>query len=91
MEYLKPLAGHLFDPGATVVDGFSGATPLSLAKEGWDNVLMHYSESQMLWGAIPGSIGETCKPFILVGALMLIVTGIGSWRIMFSMFHWSGN
>ena len=76
----------LFDPGATVVDGFSGATPLSLAKEGWDNVLMHYSESQMLWGVIPGSIGETCKPFILVGALMLIVTGIGSWRIMFSMF-----
>ena len=76
----------LFDPSATVVDGFSGATPLSLAKEGWDNVLVHYSESQMLWGAIPGSIGETCKPFILVGALMLIITGIGSWRIMFSMF-----
>ena len=76
----------LFDPSARVVDGFTGATPLSLAKEGWDNVLVHYSESQMLWGAIPGSIGETCKPFILVGALMLIVTGIGSWRIMFSMF-----
>lgn len=76
----------LFDSSAAVVDGFTGATPLSLAKEGWDNVLVHYSESQMLWGAIPGSIGETCKPAILVGALMLIVTGIASWRIMFSMF-----
>ncbi len=76
----------LFDPNVAVVDGFSGATPLSLAKEGWGNVLAHYSESQMLWGAIPGSIGETCKPAILAGALMLIVTGIGSWRIMFSMF-----
>ncbi len=76
----------LFDPKVAVVDGFSGATPLSLAKEGWGNVLAHYSESQMLWGTIPGSIGETCKPAILVGTLMLIVTGIASWRIMFSMF-----
>jgi Na+-transporting NADH:ubiquinone oxidoreductase subunit B len=75
----------LFDPGATVIDGFSGATPLSLAKEGWSNVLTHYSESQMFWGTIPGSIGETCKPAILAGALMLIVTGIASWRIMLSM------
>ncbi len=76
----------LFDPSARVVDGFSGATPMSLAKDGWSNVLAHYSESQMFWGAIPGSIGESCKPAILAGALMLIVTGIGSWRIMFSMF-----
>ena len=42
--------------------------------------------SQMLWGDIPGSIGETSKPFIMFGAGMLIVTGIASWRIMLSMF-----
>ena len=39
----------------------------------------------MWWGVIPGSIGETSKPLILIGALMLIVTGIASWRIMAGM------
>jgi Na+-transporting NADH:ubiquinone oxidoreductase subunit B len=92
-------AHHLFDGifrwfgvttfgegGGAVVDGFSGATPLSLMKGGWSNVTAHYSPLQMLWGDIPGSVGETCKPAILVGAAMLIVTGIASWRIMLSMF-----
>lgn len=44
----------------------------------------------MLWGGIPGSIGETAKPFILFGAGMLIVTGIASWRIMLSMVIGAG-
>ena len=74
-----------FSPG-TVIDGFSGATPLSLAYQGgWEAVTNVYTESQMWWGLIPGSIGETCKPFIIVGALFLAVTGIASWRIMVSM------
>jgi Na+-transporting NADH:ubiquinone oxidoreductase subunit B len=74
-----------FTPGK-VIDGYSGATPLALAYQGgWEAVTKVYSESQMWWGLIPGSIGETCKPVIIVGALFLIVTGIGSWRIMFSM------
>ena len=74
-----------FSPG-TVIDGFSGATPLSLAYQGgWEAVTKVYTESQMWWGLIPGSIGETCKPFIIVGALFLAVTGIASWRIMVSM------
>lgn len=74
-----------FDPGSTIVDGFTGATPLALAYEGgWSLVTEHYSVSQMLWGSIPGSVGETSKPLILVGALMLLVTKIGSWRIMLS-------
>src|SRR5690606_16070723 len=42
--------------------------------------------SQMWWGTIPGSIGETSKPLIIAGALILILTGVGSWRIMLSMF-----
>ena len=76
----------LFNPDATVVDGYTAATPLSLAYQGgWENVTRVYSESQMWWGGIPGSIGETCKPFILVGAAILIATGIASWRIMLSM------
>ncbi|MCH2082603.1 MAG: NADH:ubiquinone reductase (Na(+)-transporting) subunit B [Saprospiraceae bacterium] len=72
--------------GVPVVDGFTGATPLSLAFQGgWENVTKVYSESAMFWGTIPGSIGETSKPFILFGAVFLIITGIASWRIMVSM------
>jgi len=72
--------------GVPVVDGYSGATPLSLAFQGgWNNVTQAYSEGAMLWGTIPGSIGETSKPLIIIGALFLILTGIASWRIMLSM------
>ncbi|MEO1714316.1 MAG: NADH:ubiquinone reductase (Na(+)-transporting) subunit B, partial [Bacteroidota bacterium] len=76
-----------FGAGAVaVVDGYTGATPLSLAaKGGWGAVTETYSTGQMLWGTIPGSIGETSKPFIIVGALFLIATGIASWRVMLSM------
>ncbi|MBK9043300.1 MAG: NADH:ubiquinone reductase (Na(+)-transporting) subunit B [Saprospiraceae bacterium] len=75
-----------FNSGLKIVDGFSGATPLALAFEGgWDKVTQYFSESQMLWGAIPGSIGETNKIFIIVGALFLIATKVASWRIMAGM------
>ena len=74
------------DGGKAVIDGFSGATPLSLAAQGgWESVTNTYSNAQMMWGTIPGSIGETSKPFILVGALFLIGIGIASWRVMLSM------
>ncbi len=76
----------LFDPAATVVDGYTGATPLSLAYQGgWENVTATYSTSQMWWGTIPGSIGETSKPLIILGALFLIISRIADWRIMVSM------
>jgi len=72
--------------GARIVDGYTGATPLGLAaKGGWEAVTEVYTPSQMWWGTIPGSIGETSKPFIIAGALMLIALGIASWRIMLSM------
>ncbi|MCB0637281.1 MAG: NADH:ubiquinone reductase (Na(+)-transporting) subunit B [Lewinella sp.] len=71
--------------GQAVVDGFTGATPLGLAaKGGWDSVVEHYSVAQMWWGTIPGSIGETSKPFIIIGALMLILTKVADWRIIIS-------
>jgi len=70
-----------------IVDGYSGATPLALAYQGgWENVTSTYTPSQMWWGTIPGSIGETSKPLIIVGALMLVFTKVASWRIMLSMF-----
>jgi Na+-transporting NADH:ubiquinone oxidoreductase subunit B len=72
--------------GKAVVDGYTGATPLGLAaKGGLEAVTAHYTPTQMFWGAIPGSIGETSKPLVLVGALMLVGLGIASWRIMLSM------
>ncbi|RMG86720.1 MAG: NADH:ubiquinone reductase (Na(+)-transporting) subunit B [Bacteroidetes bacterium] len=79
-----------FDPAwsipAHAADGFTGATPLALAaKGGWEAVTQHYSTAQMFWGAIPGSVGETCKPFIILGALMLAALKIADWRVMVSM------
>ena len=74
------------DGGDRIVDGFTGATPLGLAaKGGWEAVTNVYSPQQMWWGGIPGSIGETCKPFIIAGALLLIGMGVASWRVMLSM------
>lgn len=75
-----------FSTASVVADGYTGATPLSLAFQGgWDSVTQHYTTAQMWWGTIPGSIGETCKPLIIVGALFLIITRVASWRIMLSM------
>ena len=64
------------------VDGYSGATPLALAQGGWENVLAHFSAEEMWWGVIPGSIGETSKPLIILGAVFLLLSRIASWRIM---------
>lgn len=65
--------------GQSVVDGFSGATVLGdLATKGESS----HSAMDMFLGTIPGSIGETSTVAILIGAFMLLYTGIGSWRIM---------
>lgn len=68
--------------GVGVVDGFSGATPLSKAASGAIDQIP--SLHDLFFGFIPGSIGETSKLAILIGAVILIITGIGSWRIMLS-------
>jgi Na+-transporting NADH:ubiquinone oxidoreductase subunit B len=66
----------------TPVDGFSGATPLAeLAQGATDKVASVYD---MFMGFIPGSIGETSTLAILIGAAILIFTGIASWKIMLS-------
>jgi Na+-transporting NADH:ubiquinone oxidoreductase subunit B len=68
--------------GRAVADGFTGATPLDLAKNGWESVAAVYAPADLFWGNIPGSIGETSKPIIILGGFLLIITGIASWRIM---------
>ena len=76
-----------FDAGAAIVDGYTGATPLGLGYlGGWERITEVYSPAQMLWGAIPGSNGETNKIFILFGLFLLLITGVASWRITLSVF-----
>lgn len=63
------------------VDGYSGATALSQAAAGGISSLP-LSWTDYFFGFHPGSMGETSEFFALLGALYLIYTGIGSWRIM---------
>jgi len=72
------------EQGQQVVDGFSGATPLGDAAAGLADKIPGFWESFI--GAIPGSIGETSTLACLIGAAVLLYTGIGSWRIMVSVF-----
>ena len=72
--------GVAFQAGNGLVDGFSGATPLAdptlanLEPRLWDMIL----------GTIPGSVGETSVIAILIGAVILLWTGVASWKIMVS-------
>jgi len=70
--------------GKNIVDGFSGATPLALSAAGEISKLPSFME--MFIGTIPGSIGETSTIAIIIGAAVLIITGVGSWKIMVSVF-----
>ncbi|WP_178987501.1 NADH:ubiquinone reductase (Na(+)-transporting) subunit B [Winogradskyella schleiferi] len=63
-------------------DAISGETILgSLAQ---NNGTLGYDLMDMFWGIIPGSVGETSKFLIVIGALFLIFTKVGSWRIIIS-------
>ncbi len=70
--------------GEGIVDGFSGATPLGVAVE--KNISGQFPLWDSFIGIIPGSIGETSTLAILIGGVILIYTGIASWKIMVSVF-----
>ncbi|HEY1061492.1 MAG TPA: NADH:ubiquinone reductase (Na(+)-transporting) subunit B [Daejeonella sp.] len=70
--------------GKQLVDAYSGATPLGDAAAGLADKIPGIWESFI--GIIPGSIGETSALACLIGAAILLYTGIGSWRIMLSVF-----
>ena len=70
----------------TAVDGFTAATPLGLvAADGMVALTETMTMTQAFLGTIPGSIGETSTLACLIGAFILIASGVGSWRIMVSM------
>ncbi len=80
------------------VDGFSGATVLAYGASAASNgtnmmadMAGHWYDGMftfwnMFIGIIPGSIGETSTLMCLIGAVILVMTGIGSWKIIFSVF-----
>ena len=65
---------------ASNVDGVSGETILGMLAAGNSN--LPYEPTQMFMGSIPGSIAETSTLMVIIGAAILIYTGVGSWRIM---------
>ena len=85
-----------------MIDGATGATPLSFIGDGVDaltNAGVQYGTSFMdfFLGTIPGSVGETSVVAILIGAVILLWTGVASWKIMCSsvigalLVGWLGN
>ena len=75
------------------VDGFTKATPLAvvaLAERGSSAVAAlgdaGYTFQNMIFGLIPGSIGETSAVAALLGLIFLLITGVASWRIMAGCF-----
>ena len=75
--------GSIFGLGADqFVDGFSGATPLGLAA----TTQLPEFNMDMVTGLIPGSIGETSVIAIAIGAIILLWTGVASWKTMLSVF-----
>ena len=81
--------------GEALVDGYSGETFLAQSIESSSNYVnvagqAYESTSEAFmnafWGFVPGSIGETSAVAILIGAAILLISGIGSWRIMLSFF-----
>lgn len=74
------------------VDGFTGATPLgqvgtATQYAGITDIMgnqIGFMDAFMGW--IPGSVGETSTLAILIGAVILLITGVASWKTMFSIF-----
>lgn len=94
--YPSQISGEVWTQlaGEQAVDGYSGATALAIAQDtvtkGGSDVVAalgdFFSFNNMFLGYIPGSIGETSTLMALVGAAILIATGVGSWKIILSVF-----
>ena len=73
----------IFGLGNTLPDAFTAATPLGQLATG---SMPDASLADMIIGFIPGSIGETSVIAIAIGAVILLWTGIASWKTMGSVF-----
>lgn len=78
--------------GDAGINGFSGATPLGQLASATDPTTVSLTNvdgtpmdfMQTFWGLVPGSWGETSTFCIIIGAVILLATGIASWRIILS-------
>ena len=77
----------IFGLGNSLPDGFTAATPLGEVAQG---IVPQTSLCDMIYGFIPGSIGETSVIAIALGAILLLWTGIASWKTMLSVFVGGG-
>ena len=78
----------IFGIGSTV-DGYTCATALQHLANGPEAIGasgVALSTCDMLWGLMPGSIGETSVIAIALGAILLLWTGVASWKTMLSVF-----
>jgi Na+-transporting NADH:ubiquinone oxidoreductase subunit B/electron transport complex protein RnfD len=82
-SWLEPgtgLTGRLFQyVDASNVDALSSATPLALAKQGDFSSL-----SDLFWGAVSGSAGETSAIAVILGGVFLLLTRVANWRTVVS-------
>ena len=80
--------GSICGLGNDLPDTFTQATPLSFVKQG--ATIPDMSVCDMITGLIPGSVGETSVIAIAIGAVILLWTGIASWKVMLSVFVGGG-
>ena len=78
--YPSHMTGNVWTPGE--VDALSGATPLAQLDGGLG--ALQYSLSDLFWGDVPGATGEASTFAVLLGALILLLNGVASWRVMLS-------
>ena len=74
---------QIFGLGNALPDTFTAATPLGMVAH---HATIDYSFADMIWGFIPGSIGETSIVAIAIGAVILHWCGIASWKTLLSVF-----
>ena len=82
-SYPSQISGDAVWIASDTADAISQATPLAQMALGQEPT---YSMAEMFWGFIPGSIGETSTFCVLLGAILLLVTNVASWRTMLSVF-----
>ena len=82
-SYPSMISGDKVWIAGDTADAISQATPVAQLALGQP---LTYSTADMFWGFIPGSVGETSAFCILIGAVILLLTNVASWRTMISVF-----
>jgi len=87
-SYPVSMSGDIWVAAKSSIDGFTGATALSITGEAGQSIFEALTNSgfslfQLFVGLIPGSVGETSAICCLLGAAFLVAAGIANYRIIF--------